>query len=180
MSGLKWLLEYVLKCKKLCLRKYYSKFQACWEHLEEACYPSIHVMKFRTYIHCISLWQLSWRQWTMNPLLKCLGCWKSKIFWKIKKKKTRRVKWVQKKHDKREVDCCNFCWMSTRLNKGFLTHTITNLCCFFKFPQTGRSRGFGFVYYESSDDAREVGYLTVTISLKSQRDSCNMITFLTL
>lgn len=69
--------------------------------------------------------------------------------------------------------------MSTRLNKGFLTHTITNLHCFFKFPQTGRSRGFGFVYYESSDDAREVGYLTVTISLKSQRDSCNMITFLT-
>ena len=99
---------------------------------------------------------------------------------KNKKKKDKKSKVNPKKiHDKREVDCCNFCWMSTRPNKGFLTHTITNLHCFFKFPQTGRSRGFGFVYYESSDDAREVGYLTVTISLKSQRDSCNMITFLT-
>ena len=71
-----------------------SKFQACWEHPEKACYPS-----------------------------------KSKVFKKKKDKKSKVS--PKKKQDKTDVDCCNFCWMSTRLKKGFLTHIITNLCCFF-------------------------------------------------
>lgn len=49
-----------------------SKFQACWEHPEKVCYPSICVIKFRTYVYCIFLQQLS-EAMNNEPFIKMFG-----------------------------------------------------------------------------------------------------------